>query len=86
MSQPQPIPIDDVTMLDQPSSDHASRDHAARNAADAASPFHDTQTAVFDGRHADGESNITEFTTRDCLIEWLAGFLPGGPRADQASL
>jgi hypothetical protein len=34
----------------------------------------------------DDEESISEVVIRERLIEWLVGFLPGGPRGEQASL
>ncbi|MGO9467365.1 MAG: hypothetical protein ACLQVF_24760 [Isosphaeraceae bacterium] len=86
MNQPRQDQIDDIDVFAELSSDHASRDHLAHVAGDNQLTYNDRQPIGAEVPTIDDEITMTEVEIRERLIEWLVGFLPGGPRADQASL
>jgi len=75
----------DIDLFGELSSDHASRDHLAQVAKDNQLTYNDPKLIGAEVPTIDDEITLTEVEIRERLIEWLVGFLPGGPRADQAS-
>jgi hypothetical protein len=86
MNQPRQDQTDDIDVFDELSPDHKSRDHSARVAGDNPLSYDDLLPVCAEGPTIDDEVTISEVVIRERLIEWLVGFLPGGPRADQAQL
>jgi hypothetical protein len=74
----------EIDVFEELSSDHKSRDHSARVAGDNQSSCDDPQPICAELPTIDYQDTISEVVIRERLIEWLVGFLPGAPRADQA--
>jgi hypothetical protein len=86
MNQPRQDQTDGIDVFGELSFDHALRDHLAQVAGDNLLTYDDPQPSGADAPAADDEQIISELVIRERMIEWLVGFLPGGPRADQAPL
>jgi hypothetical protein len=86
MNQPQQEKTDDIDLLRELSSDQASRDHWPQVAGYDPLTSNDPQPIGAVAPPIDDEQTISEVEVRERLIEWLVGFLPGGPQADQAAL
>jgi hypothetical protein len=86
MNQPRHDQTDDIDLFGELSSGQASRDHLAQVAKDSQLTYHDPKPIGAQLPTIDDEITLTEVEIRERLIEWLVGFLPGGPRADRASL
>jgi hypothetical protein len=86
MNQPQQDQTDDIDVFIELSLDHALRDPMAQISGDNQLTYDDPQPIGADAPPIDDEQTISEVKIRERLIEWLVGFLPGGPRANQASL
>jgi hypothetical protein len=86
MNQPRQDQTGNIDVFTELSSDGTPRDRLARVAGDDQLTYNDRH-ATGDGAPAtDDEQTVSEVEIRERLIEWLVGFLPSGPRADQASL
>jgi hypothetical protein len=86
MNPPRQDQTDDIDVYGELSSDRAPRDHLAQVAGGNPLTYKDSQPIGADAPPIDDEQTISEVEIRERLIEWLVGFLPSGPRADQASL
>lgn len=84
MNQPRQDQTNEIDGFDELSSDRKLRDRSARVARDNPWSYNDPQPIYAEGPTIDEEETISEAVVRERLIEWLVGFLPGGPRADQA--
>jgi hypothetical protein len=86
MNQSRQDQTDDIDLFGELSSDHAPSDHMAQVAGDNQLTYDDPQLIGADAPPIDDEQTISEVEIRKRLIEWLVGFLHGGPGADQVSL
>jgi hypothetical protein len=86
MNQQQQDEIDDIGLFGALSTGHEPLDHERKVAGDHSVNYLDAEPSTADAPPIDDEQTITEVEIRERLIEWLVGFLPGGPRTDQVSL
>jgi hypothetical protein len=86
MNQPRQDQTDEIDVFGELYSDHVPRNHLARGAGDNQLTHNDPEPIGADAPPIDDEQTISEVKIRERLIEWLVGFLPSGPRADQTSL
>jgi hypothetical protein len=84
MTQPRHDQTGEIDVFEKLSSDHKSRDHSARVAGDNQLSCDDPQPICAEVPTIDDQDTISEVVIRERLIEWLVGFLPVAPRADQA--
>ena len=84
MTQPRQDQTGEIDVFEELSSDHKSRDRSAQVAGDNQSSCDDPQPICAEVPTSDDQDTISEVVIRERLIEWLVGFLPGAPRADQA--
>jgi hypothetical protein len=86
MNQTRQEKSDDIDVFGELSADPPCRDQPARLDGDSPLTYHDLQPIHVEAPPIDDEIIITEVEIRERLIEWLVGFLPGGPRADPESV
>ncbi len=86
MNQPRQEKSEDIVLFGEPSADPPCRDHVDRIDGDSVLTCYDPQPIHGEAPTIDDEISIAEVEIRERLIEWLVGFLPGGPRADLESV
>ncbi len=86
MNQPRQDHTGDIDVFGELSSNQAWQDQLARMAGDDQPKYNHQHAIGTNVPPIDDQETISEAAIRERLIEWLVGFLPRGPRADQASL
>jgi hypothetical protein len=91
MNQPRQDQTDDIDVFGDLSADPTCRDHLARidgDRIDGDNPltYCDPQPIDVEPPTIEDEITTTEVEIRERLLEWLVGFLPGGPRTDRPTL
>lgn len=86
MNQPRQEKSEDIVLFGELSADPPCGDHLARIDEDSTLTYYDPQPIHLEVPTIDDGITITEVEIRGRLIEWLVGFLPGGPRADLESV
>ena len=86
MNQPRQEKSEDIVLFGELSADSPCGDHLARIDEDSPLTYYDPQPIHLEVPTIDDGITISEVEIRGRLIEWLVGFLPGGPRADLESV
>jgi hypothetical protein len=86
MNQPRQDHTGDIDVFGELSPNQAWQDQLAGIAGDDQLMYNHQQAIGTNLSPFDDQETISEVVIRERLIEWLVGFLPGGPRADQAPL
>ena len=86
MNQPRQDQTDEIDVFGDLSADRPCRDHLARIDGDNPLTYCDPQPIDVEAPTIEDEITTTASEIREQLIEWLVGFLPGGPRTDRPTL